>query len=442
MVINAKIILLQYIILIFSSYCVGLNRETDKFNPEIQILNPQDWSFFQSIDTSVFITLDIQITVDFDENAILPNLGSSQLCVRVNGSSDSQNPCTPVTTLTGEAREFGAWIHRQGTQWITVHLEADPAALAHGEHAQSASICSAPVVVMVGNDLSSWSPPAHLLTAVLTLTLEDLGRAAVMLATLYHQNFMDLFDKLLIIVPDHEAFALRTLMSGDAFSSVQVLEESTLFPPGVFQASWDSYALQMSLKLLVAQHIKTKFYLTLDADLIATRKSPKIEEIVFGGKANYIPESRSVHPHWWAGSEALLQISMDPQFWEDGFGVTPAVLSTPGSLFVLARLKDVYGEQYNQNWLSAWGKEIWWSEYTLYRLALDDVGLFRHLHDAFNPHYRPLTCFNIWFDGELPWDANSAFQGDGSCLFSVLQSTSGLAPGTISHQIADFFVSH
>ena len=53
-----------------------------------------------------------------------------------------------------------------------------------------------------------------------------------------------------------------------------------------------------------------------------------------------------------------------------GFGVTPAVMSTAGSLMVLGRVKELYGGGYEGEWIGSF-EETWWSEYTMYRLALN-----------------------------------------------------------------------
>jgi hypothetical protein len=133
------------------------------------------------------------------------------------------------------------------------------------------------------------------------------------------------------------------------------LEETTA---GSF--SWDTYSVAMALKLLSAKLVSTEFYLTLDADLVCTRRfHPKDLFVGFfmtnqdqaagggaaaagiiypagthpgqnqaGGndtnthqarsvnhrrrerlmeyRALYADEPQSVHPHWWDGSAATL----------------------------------------------------------------------------------------------------------------------------------------
>ena len=51
-----------------------------------------------------------------------------------------------------------------------------------------------------------------------------------------------------------------------------------------------------------------------------------------------------------------------------------------------------------------------WSEYTLYRILLDSVGIFDHVHQT-RDESAPLICNNVCFESELPWDAEKSFSG-------------------------------
>ena len=43
-----------------------------------------------------------------------------------------------------------------------------------------------------------------------------------------------------------------------------------------------------------------------------------------------------------------------------------------------------------------------------------------------------LHCFNVWFAEQLPWQAEDAFRS--SCMFSVVQSTSGVPASSVLRQ--------
>lgn len=255
-----------------------------------------------------------------------------------------------------------------------------------------------------------------------------------------------------------------------------VLSEAVLFPgPNVMlpNPSLYPYAIQMSIKILAAKRIKTSYYMTLDSDCVMIQALhrhspfadsdndslgpahhinmsslfvPNVHSIAPPAaslegkegdnpyynvvptntlKAIYEHEHRSVHEHWWKGSERFLQFT-DAELFQhfqyhqsnhphqcgeeqlnssrhntQGFSVTPALLSTYGSFLVLNQLRSLYcGLDHHQSagsddpaedsscinsvvyrWLSSFGVQdsssnkaisiTVWSEYTLYRLVLD-----------------------------------------------------------------------
>ena len=71
---------------------------------------------------------------------------------------------------------------------------------------------------------------------------------------------------------------------------------------------------------------------------------------------------------------------------------------------------------------------MWWSEYTLYRLALDKHGLFDELHAA---PAAPILCNAVWFQNQLPWDLPAALRNS-TCIFSLVQSTADLPPSAVA----------
>lgn len=88
-----------------------------------------------------------------------------------------------------------------------------------------------------------------------------------------------------------------------------------------------------------------------------------------------------------------------------------------------------------------------WTEYTLYRLALDSVGLFAALHipSTSSSSLELLHCFDVWFSADLPWKAQEARallqRSRLPCLFSVVQSTSGANVGELMEQVYYLFFS-
>ncbi|CAM9862490.1 unnamed protein product, partial [Discosporangium mesarthrocarpum] len=172
------------------------------------------------------------------------------------------------------------------------------------------------------------------LSAVLVVTLDDAGRAATLMATLKVQGAMDIFRDFFVVVPDRDKVALGILLS--SLPRVTVVADSMLFSgegEGLgndgMDPSWEGYAIQMAVKLHAARLMRTEFYLTLDADVLCTKWGLSLEEdLLPGGKGNFVDEGRGVHPAWWTASANLLQVELQDISSREGFGVTPAVLST------------------------------------------------------------------------------------------------------------------
>jgi len=89
------------------------------------------------------------------------------------------------------------------------------------------------------------------------------------------------------VVPDSHSFAFHVLASSDAYPRASIIEESSLFD-GIIKPTWHKYALQMALKLLVARYVTTKYYVTLDADIVVVG-CLDIAQLLPGGKGVHDP---------------------------------------------------------------------------------------------------------------------------------------------------------
>ena len=61
--------------------------------------------------------------------------------------------------------------------------------------------------------------------------------------------------------PDAQIFAFQILELSNNYPFMKIVGESSLID-GVIATTWDKYALQMALKLLVAQHVQTEQYVS------------------------------------------------------------------------------------------------------------------------------------------------------------------------------------
>jgi len=382
----------------------------------------------------------ISVALRFDPLTVAAeDVNESEVCILING-----NICHCFSDTFKDTRLF--------LVPSCLHAIAEPCANKGAAHCQywfalqlthpstkgspKRSIVTSAINVAPQHDVESQ------ITLVLPLTLDDLSRSAVLLNTLTHIP-PDTVHELLVFVPNSqqrliEAALLGIVQSlGLRFPAV-VHPESMLFTAGASAVRRVfPYAIQMSVKLLAAQLVRTSHYITLDADVVLLRPLTMDLLIYQENKAIYHFEERTVHANWWTGSELLLNISPESSYkyhtWrqrelcssaeescsrqfgatqaeEQGFGVTPVVMSTYGSLLTVAHLCRQLAQHYepytdgdtNNNrarriecerlWLEGFGRQyttvdesgaqtmsptvMLWSEYTLYRVVLDHLQVY------------------------------------------------------------------
>ena len=88
-------------------------------------------------------------------------------------------------------------------------------------------------------------------------------------------------------MPDEHIFAARALETSDKCAVIRIVEESSLLD-GIVKETWHAYALQMALKLLVAQCVTTSHYITLDSDIVLVGMI-NLTKLLPGGRGVYVP---------------------------------------------------------------------------------------------------------------------------------------------------------
>jgi hypothetical protein len=229
-------------------------------------------------------------------------------------------------------------------------------------------------------ELQDDQPRQNLVTLVLPLTLSDVSRALLLLESLRltSQRIKDVFVKeMIVIVPDTQLSVISSafrVYTDDYCGGVQLLpyklrimKESGLIPSlldnqkepyrrlfSLLNNATHSrsrlpypYAIQMAIKLLVAKFVTTEYYITLDADLISLTPLTLSNLLVFSDERELVPrvramyenEPRHVHLQWWTESSAFLSTRgntvLHDSIDDNGFGVTPAVLSTFGAMMTV-----------------------------------------------------------------------------------------------------------
>lgn len=195
------------------------------------------------------------------------------------------------------------------------------------------------------------------------------------------------------------------------------------------------YRKQMLLKIGIAWHVKTRFYVTLDTDVIATR-SFGVEDFImpdaFGGldSARIQGETEEGDSHhegrWWTAAANILdghRCMPDPD--TPTIGVTPAVIPTRTSLWVMERVKTLWSAKLGtSHWDLLFFKllaksqpdielSFGWTEYTSCFLAACLMGEPELFANTPSPLY-------VWCEG-LDDECNIHFGEESEAPLAVIQ---------------------
>mmetsp|Transcript_113382 Transcript_113382/g.184748 ORF Transcript_113382/g.184748 Transcript_113382/m.184748 type:complete len:366 (+) Transcript_113382:194-1291(+) len=183
------------------------------------------------------------------------------------------------------------------------------------------------------------------------------------------------------------------------------------------------YRLQMLLKIGVASHVKTDFYLTLDQDVVAMRPFSYGDFVTTDGRAviqNERRDGRTEHrSSWWESSAFALNASQcAPGPLDPTIGVTPAVVPTRVSLGLKDLLSTLWRKTFQTD---AWdlvlfkllipgGRASDWTEYTLIYMASCAMGLQDAIFDTKEPGAGKLYRF-FRSDSDVIDDSNGDING-------------------------------
>ena len=297
-----------------------------------------------------------------------------------------------------------------------------------------------------------------MIDAVLPLTLKDYQRSLILRRSLstYFRGLGTLF----VVTPDDQADAIRTLVEQEAGDGLrfEVIPETDVVPELRHFARTGGWYRQQLVKLAIFKHVRSDFYLTLDADVFATRPVTA-EQLAPGGRALCLTHHTDVHPGWYRRTACVLGGSLRrPGI---AHNVTPAVLARQGVeelagwlderwrhgryasgyrslLQRIARLR--FGRKTD---LAPWRlyliAALPWTEYALYYSFLELTDRFAHYHqeqdigicDEQNSFWR---IKDIPFDD---WHHEHLFQGDGPPFFAVVQSNTGVTPEQVQKKLGD-----
>ena len=288
--------------------------------------------------------------------------------------------------------------------------------------------------------------------AVLPLTRRDISRATILFRSL--EKFFDGLGTVLVVVPKEAEPATQELRFPTRFK-VDVRLELEMVPEFTDFPRVRGWYKQQLLKLAAHAHVSSPFYLTLDADVVATRPvSP--DKLVRDGRAMSHVIPRDDHPDWYRQTARFL----GKPLCRTGIlhAVTPAVLSTDGVRHLATSMSKRFANAewskalpgLRQRWARFRGGRGWrtyllaglpWTEYALYYSFLELEGLYERYHlesedciyDVEGSLWK--SDASSFADG---WDPSALFTGHGPPYFAVLQSNMGIPP----HKIAERLQPH
>ncbi len=225
--------------------------------------------------------------------------------------------------------------------------------------------------------------------------------------------------ELLVISPEEDVAACQRALAGASRFPIRVIEEARIQPGIAQDRGWHK---QQILKLAVASQVATTWYITLDADVLCTRRVD--EAFLFpDGKAIWQRERADLHWKWWTTSQQVLGCGLDLEDGTPMFGVTPALLHGPSVMALTAFLSGKHPEGDWARMLLDRKKEVW-TEYSLYWTYLLMQGLTGQYYST-SPN-TPYARHSVWSKDELSTLSQAVlddlFAGNASHAFMVFQS--------------------
>ena len=291
----------------------------------------------------------------------------------------------------------------------------------------------------------------HMLDAVLPLTLADLARFRI-LARSIEANFADL-ARCWVVVPDAQVDPMRIAMPHERF----VVVPETEIVPELAGSKAKGWYKQQLIKLAMADHVASDYYLLFDADVICARPI-RGHDLFRNGKALCHRYRNANHANWYRWAERVLE--MPRSGWVHG--VTPTILCREAVRELAAHLNRQQPRP-SGFWPKLWartpewagGPRSWqsdrddagrwrqvllgsipWTEYALYFTFLEATGRFERYH---TPALRSLCGDCIWRnDNFAAWDPMLP-RPYRQPPFIVVQSIAKIPPELILERIEPLF---
>jgi len=208
------------------------------------------------------------------------------------------------------------------------------------------------------------------------------------------------------------------------------------------------YTKQQVVKLAAAFHVRTDWYLTLDADVVCFREVG-FEQLVRGGRGIATMSTVGKHRDWLAWAGGVLRTALHKEPAETPIlGVTPSLLHAPTVRAMAKHIAELHVPKRGANWraaLCSWPHFV--GEYALYYTYLWKMQLFDGLYDANAADGTYLSHgFSAWSSKEwASFDPKKTFGAQPPPppgYFIVLQSRgSKIGPEVVWRKIGPFIVA-
>ncbi len=293
-----------------------------------------------------------------------------------------------------------------------------------------------------------------MLDTVLPLAARDLARFRILRRSL--RAFFQLPGTWWVVVPDRDFGPLSQEIAGHPFV---VLPESRVVPEfeRVRVRGWNK---QQLIKLAMAEHVRTDYYLTLDADVIIARPV-QWSDFFVAGRALCHRYPGKVHQNWNRWAQRVLRLPRSR--WVHG--VTPVLLSRDGVRSLAAYLDSRWPrpgyfwhtmtvplEHYfsrhrpatprhdgfaSGRWRKMLLASLPWTEYSLYFAYLEATDQFDRYHEhTSHSLYGP----SVWRGNTLDhWDLRQA--GIRQRPFLIVQSKTGIPAELVAKHVEQLFAA-
>lgn len=224
----------------------------------------------------------------------------------------------------------------------------------------------------------------------------NLLRANLLLKSisLYSEKKYDIF----IITPeDTSQYIKKYINYYDNINYIFMYDEHLC--PNINEYKIDSWWKQQLLKLLISRYINYKFYLLFDSDIICIDRLND-DKFIQNGKAFMQYERASAQYNWYKASAQILNLP-PPDLEDQVMSVTPNIISTKLAKNLLDHIekeKQMPVCEFLLNNTHQDGKQIPWTEYSLFYLYCKNNGLILNEYFGYDPKnsHRFLSPLSLW----------------------------------------------